>query len=545
MASATLGSPIAAPLTWSRSPEADTLEASGIGQRIQDGLALPASATDVWDNGTYTPTGNKERVPQGVEWASWPQKFTVDVRHFQAIFTLPIDFNPPSTSGVLRSPDYSNDIVPINDNLYVFVNGVEQFRGGTSYGAPNAWPFFANETDGWYIPDGIRLVNGFQAGLNVIDIVTEERAAWGGLGRLQLLLQQSPCITSPHDGVSTCGMEPGDVLLSHTKSLIYEAENLMFGGYWSHAGIYLGVNEIVESVADGVQEKLITDSGFWDTEDWAILRPKSATSTQRAAAAQWAATQKGKPYNWNYLLPGCTMPFPDCAGSYYCSQLVWQAYQYEGFDIEQNAPGSLTAVAPAELYNTSKMDVIDQPALRRALLSVHSPADLYATDPQGRHVGVDPHTGATVNEIPGVFFSGAGTEPQFMSIPDMDGNWQVQLIGTGTGSYEFTAATVDPNGAVETSLSGTTSIGHIDSYSLSYPAQAGEPITVGPASPVGGIAELPEFAGASAEQASGPAQGSGWSVGNYAALASGLAAAAVATACGACYARRRWLHRRA
>jgi hypothetical protein len=58
---------------------------------------------------------------------------------------------------------------------------------------------------------------------------------------------------------------------------------------------------------------------------------------------------------------------------------------------------------------------------------------------------------------------------------------------------------------------------------------------------VGGIAELPPLAGTSAEEAGAPAEGSGWSSASYAALAAGLAAAAVALSAGAWYARRRWI----
>ena len=59
--------------------------------------------------------------------------------------------------------------------------------------------------------------------------------------------------------------------------------------------------------------------------------------------------------------------------------------------------------------------------------------------------------------------------------------------------------------------------------------------------PVGGIAELPDMAGASPEEAGAAGEGSGWPAGSYAALAGGLAAAAIAIAGGAWYARRRWL----
>jgi hypothetical protein len=65
--------------------------------------------------------------------------------------------------------------------------------------------------------------------------------------------------------------------------------------------------------------------------------------------------------------------------------------------------------------------------------------------------------------------------------------------------------------------------------------------TAGAAPPVGGIAELPDVGGASAQEAGAPAGGSGWSAGSYAALAGGLAAAAALIAVGAWYARRRWV----
>jgi hypothetical protein len=58
---------------------------------------------------------------------------------------------------------------------------------------------------------------------------------------------------------------------------------------------------------------------------------------------------------------------------------------------------------------------------------------------------------------------------------------------------------------------------------------------------VGGVAELPPVAGASAEEAGAPAEGSGWSAGGYAALAAGVAAAVLALGAGTLYARRRWL----
>jgi hypothetical protein len=70
------------------------------------------------------------------------------------------------------------------------------------------------------------------------------------------------------------------------------------------------------------------------------------------------------------------------------------------------------------------------------------------------------------------------------------------------------------------------------------------PHDVRSASAVGGIAELPEVAPGGAQPVGAPPEGSGWSAGGYAALASGLAAAAFAIVAGGWYIRRRWLHQR-
>ncbi len=174
------------PLIWARSIESDTISSSGIGvtTSLSAALQLATYPQNVWDNGTWTPAGNKNAVPPGYQWASWSQKYGVDVRHFKATFTFPSEIDPTTAVGVIYDPYYVPDSIPINDNLYIYVNGVRTWHGGTSYGASRAWDF-AYETDGWYIPNGAS-VNGFITGTNVIDVLTEEYATWGGLGYLEL-----------------------------------------------------------------------------------------------------------------------------------------------------------------------------------------------------------------------------------------------------------------------------------------------------------------------------------------------------------------------
>jgi hypothetical protein len=480
------------------------------------------------------------------------------------------------------------------------------------------------------------------------------------------------CQASPHNELNPCDMQRGDILLAHRLGVLYIAEEALFNGYWTHAGIYVGDGVVAESSGridcspwwqvwtclsplPGVQTHRIQDSGFWAAPDWAVLRP-AATTAQRDGASRYAINQTGRHYNWNYL-------DKETQDSFYCSQLVWRAYETQGIDLDSNlsalgavlrwqgpwgiAEGAalLAAVPPDDIYFDADAAVIKQRPgvgawVRRTLLRLLSPGDLYVTDPQGRHAGVDPVTGQVLDEIPGALYSGPDVEPQFVSIGHMSGPWQVEIVGNETGPYTLAGEQIDPESHSQTYAEGSLEAGALDSYVSTYgqtpteglhilgdsdgdgmadayeaahpcldpaandsaadpdndglsslteyrlystdPCQsdtdddgmpdgyetahtclnplvddaAADPdndgvdnlteynLGTGPCgvAPVGGIAELPALAGTSAEAARVSAERSSWSVGSYAALACGLAAAALATAAaGAWYARRRWV----
>ncbi|MFQ5905032.1 MAG: FlgD immunoglobulin-like domain containing protein, partial [bacterium] len=168
------------------------------GGKVAEGLALSLDPNQViFDNGDYTPSSNKNAVPVGNEWASWPHwhPSTYEVRHLRATFDLP-ELPDNVLDIILFSPYYTEfgHILPINDNLYLYLNGLSVGMKGTDYGAKNGGMGgtapFANETDGWYQdgsfgPDG---AIALKVGDNVLDFVAEERSGWGGIGRLDLKL---------------------------------------------------------------------------------------------------------------------------------------------------------------------------------------------------------------------------------------------------------------------------------------------------------------------------------------------------------------------
>ncbi|HUQ72085.1 MAG TPA: Ig-like domain-containing protein [Planctomycetaceae bacterium] len=122
--------------------------------------------------------------------------------------------------------------------------------------------------------------------------------------------------------------------------------------------------------------------------------------------------------------------------------------------------------------------------------TLNSPANLLITDPLGRRVGVDPTTGQTVNEIPGASFSGAGVEPQTIAVPGgIDGQYQVQVVGTGDGMFHLDMYAASRGGdLMRTQVADQTSAGATASYTLHYTTQIDAHATVT------GAANLPPVA---------------------------------------------------
>ncbi len=192
-------------LAWQRSLEPDdTMFFPGYGAAWTptQAFAIPLDPEQkVWDNGLYY----NNSALTGRDWASWKYAYNnggsydgySDLRRFQATFTIPDGYTV--TGGSLYVPHYTSGI-PINDNVYIFVNGEDNllFWGGTRVYTgqiPNTFLGVTGraaargttepkETDLWYIPGTIPEVTGFIPDENVIDIFTEENERWGGMGKL-------------------------------------------------------------------------------------------------------------------------------------------------------------------------------------------------------------------------------------------------------------------------------------------------------------------------------------------------------------------------
>ncbi len=75
------------------------------------------------------------------------------------------------------------------------------------------------------------------------------------------------------------------------------------------------------------------------------------------------------------------------------------------------------------------------------IFQILSPADIVVVDPDGLRVGKDFLTGQEFQEIPDAFYSGYGTDDEYVTIPNpKDGEYKVITQGTGGGG-EYTLAT--------------------------------------------------------------------------------------------------------
>jgi parallel beta-helix repeat protein len=82
-------------------------------------------------------------------------------------------------------------------------------------------------------------------------------------------------------------------------------------------------------------------------------------------------------------------------------------------------------------------------------VKAESPVNLLVTDLNGFRVGYDYLNDSVVNEIPGATYSGPGSEPQEITVPNpLNGSYQIEAFGTGTGSYTITTESLAPNGSI-------------------------------------------------------------------------------------------------
>ncbi len=135
------------------------------------------------------------------------------------------------------------------------------------------------------------------------------------------------------------GVEIGDMMLVDLR-LDQSNPWKLPGLYNEHSAIYIGNNTLIE--ANGVvRYRNYTQFCQW-CKNYVFIRVKTANESQRLAAAEWAKSKIGFPYQVYFDFPWFGIKIADTdrkiptADEIYCVELLWGAYYMQGIDIDRN-----------------------------------------------------------------------------------------------------------------------------------------------------------------------------------------------------------------
>lgn len=137
--------------------------------------------------------------------------------------------------------------------------------------------------------------------------------------------------------ISFAGLEPGDLILGAYPGCAY--------GRFSHAGIYLGKGEVMESYGDlGVNIQPIEH--YREYSEVCLLRVKADTIVKKQAVDYVTKRQGAMFY-----------PLAFKSGERYwnCTKIMWKAYADQGLDFD---PTNDFWVAPDLFYKSRLVEVI-------------------------------------------------------------------------------------------------------------------------------------------------------------------------------------------
>jgi uncharacterized protein YycO len=134
----------------------------------------------------------------------------------------------------------------------------------------------------------------------------------------------------------------GDVIVTRRRGLVA----WLIPGYWSHAAIVTG-SELVTHAVYPVVESTPLANLVMTNDDVAVLRPRFAAPVQRQEAAAFARRFVGVPYDLGFG-PG--------KDAFYCSELVWHAYQsvVPSWGFEPRERLGVDTVTPEDLFAADK-----------------------------------------------------------------------------------------------------------------------------------------------------------------------------------------------
>lgn len=122
--------------------------------------------------------------------------------------------------------------------------------------------------------------------------------------------------TSSGDRVSFADLEPGDIVLGGWPNCAY--------GHYSHAGIYLGDNKVLEGYVDyglSIQDL----SHYLNYSEVSLLRVEASREIKDQAVA-YALARQGQMFY--------PVAFKQGERYWNCTKIIWQAYNKQGINLD-------------------------------------------------------------------------------------------------------------------------------------------------------------------------------------------------------------------
>jgi len=233
-------------------------------------------------------------------------------------------------------------------------------------------------------------------------------------------------------------LDVGDLLLCRSE------KSWVPGKEWTHVGMYVGNDEVVEAVVESEYGKgvIISPLSSWSWPKKTYVRALSVVTADpqiRAEAALFARSKEGQPYDkWSLVF----LRKQENGERWYCSELVWAAYRSASngqIDLDSNICAACRgAVSPYEIDLDADTGIAGEhketkPATRWDWDRmwggvVYSPVDLIITDPDGLVLSKQGTEipGATYEEID---IDGDGELDDLFAIPERKtGDYLIRVI---------------------------------------------------------------------------------------------------------------------
>ena len=275
--------------------------------------------------------------------------------------------------------------------------------------------------------------------------------------------------TDSDDTILDLTLEVGDLLLCRSE------KSWVPGEEWTHVGMYVGDDEVVEAVGGNGVIRSSLSSWSWPNKTYVrALSVATADPQIREKAVQFAKSKVGQPYDyWSLVF----LKKQEGGERWYCSELVWAAYlsaSNDQIDLDSDLCAACgDAISPYEIDLDADACIIGEHKELKPATKwdwdimwggvVYSPVDLTITDPDGLILSKQESEipGATYEEID---IDEDGELDDLFAIPERKtGDYLIQIIPEPGASPTDTYSLEVSAGGVTLMLADNAQIGDIPS----------------------------------------------------------------------------------